>query len=185
MRRRCRRRIQDQPSGSLAARRTFQKQEGANRCGRLFINIETVGRDGMRSIPRQARSERPEARRPQQTSPAARKLRRRFTVHWTASLRVHQTRERPHGRTEQAAGDGRVCAALVVTSHSFDSSCMRAAVRWPPAAARRHCARSIRCARRHHRQRAARGWSATHATPCPLRSLHACSVYRRSRRPLL
>lgn len=42
-------------------------------------------------------------------------------MHWTASRRVHQTRERPHGRTEQAAGGRRVCAALAVTSRRFDS----------------------------------------------------------------
>lgn len=62
----------------------------------------------MRSIPRRARSERPGPRRPQPTSPAAQNLRRRITVHWTASRRVHQTRERI-ARTFWAGGWRRPC----------------------------------------------------------------------------
>lgn len=100
---------------------TYQKPERQNRCGRLFINIERG--DGMRSIPRRVHYGR---------SPAGRlpagggRWVHAVLVHSTSAARCTGAREQQHGRTA-ATGWRRPCvrrahcAALAVTSRSFDS----------------------------------------------------------------
>ncbi|CAH2216208.1 jg2096 [Pararge aegeria aegeria] len=113
--------------GIVHTRQTYQKQR-TNRCGRLFINIETIERDAINTA--QGELESPEPSRPQPHLPRGRAAwDRGYTVHWTADekqrLRWHKPRLRSE-RTTRPAGSDRVCgvrsAALAVTSHTaFDS----------------------------------------------------------------
>lgn len=98
----------------------------------------------MRSIPRRAHSERPGPRRPQpHLSHGICDVDN--TVHWTADARRRMQHDGSvqHGRTERAAGDGRVRAALAVTSRGFDSWRTRAARRRRPRRGATGARRSI------------------------------------------